>query len=960
MAWVHGGVKFFRGAPGAARTYVEADRSRADDYYLTEGSGIAQRFVAERSQPAVSDPNDGSGPALPSVAVRSGGGLDGDAYEEWVGGFDPVTGEARGRLRTDQQALRFVEVVVNGPKTWSLVAALHPAVAAAYDEAQDRAASEIIGWLVEHATTRVGSRGRQVQVPVDALEAVTVRHYTSRAGDPHRHLHLQVNARVHAMGRWRGLHSVGVVDSIEAINGIGQAAVQCDPQFRQVLADHGYHLDHTSGEVIELAPHARAFSARAAQVAGNIDRYEAAWRRDHPGSEPGAHLRRAWDRRAWAEARPDKVVPLDGETLAQRWRDELTEQGFISPVRASELKSLRAAAIDRDAVADMAVQRLGAKRSAWNGADLRGEVERVLAAVDVVAGPAVRRELAEDVTARAVAASVALLHRGDVPRHVRALTSPYVLAVEGQLVDRLTALARCIAPGSDASRGAEGVGGRASGRPGGQHADADTAGLDPGQQHAVHVLAGTSRLMIVEGAAGAGKTTTLAALKHCLEHVDGPRTAQAKDGGSTGASGSGGTGGGQRMMVVTPTLKAAQVARQQVGVTAFSAAWLIHAHGHRWTETGSRHHVPVPPDEVDPRARLWPGDLLVVDEAGMLDQDTALALLGIVEEAGARVALLGDRHQLPAVGRGGVLDHAIRCAHPADHVTSDVVHRFTDPAYAHLTLAMRTGENPEKVFDQLHAAGHIVIHPTDVERLAVLAGLGAAGETLIADTRAQVNALNHHVADLRNDNQTGTPGMAATVAGRGGSLLRVGDQVATRHNDSSLGVANRDQWTITSLIPTDGASSGGKTGAVVVTNDAKGPRKLPAKYVADHLELAYATTVHGVQGDTVGSCHLLLGETTGAAAVYVAMTRGRDRNTAHLVAGSIDDARRQWLAAASRERADLGPAHATSRAAADIEQYGAEVRHQPDVGLVPGTPRPPGHLVAAWAAGRDTSASRRR
>ncbi len=42
----------------------------------------------------------------------------------------------------------------------------------------------------------------------------------------------------------------------------------------------------------------------------------------------------------------------------------------------------------------------------------------------------------------------------------------------------------------------------------------------------------------------------------------------------------------------------------------------------------------------------------------MLDQDTARALLTIADEAGARVALVGDRHQLPAVGRGGVLDLA--------------------------------------------------------------------------------------------------------------------------------------------------------------------------------------------------------------------------------------------------------------------------------------------------------------
>ena len=100
--------------------------------------------------------------------------------------------------------LRFVEVTVNGPKTWSLAAALYPEVSAALDAAQDRAAGQIIGWVAEHATTRVGPRGRQVQVPVEQVEAAVIRHYTSRAGDPHRHLHLQLNARVFAAGQWRG------------------------------------------------------------------------------------------------------------------------------------------------------------------------------------------------------------------------------------------------------------------------------------------------------------------------------------------------------------------------------------------------------------------------------------------------------------------------------------------------------------------------------------------------------------------------------------------------------------------------------------------------------------------------------------------------------------------------------------------------------------------------------------
>lgn len=169
----------YRGAASAARAYVEADRSRVDDYYLAEGSGLARRFAA-----------------APGSRVEDLGVLDGDAYERWVAGHDPATDEAWGRHRRDGSGVRFVEITVNGPKTWSLAAALDPTVAVAYDAAQDRAAQQVIGWVADHATTRVGPRGRQVQVPVEKVEAVTVRHYTSRAGDPHRHLHLQVNTRV--------------------------------------------------------------------------------------------------------------------------------------------------------------------------------------------------------------------------------------------------------------------------------------------------------------------------------------------------------------------------------------------------------------------------------------------------------------------------------------------------------------------------------------------------------------------------------------------------------------------------------------------------------------------------------------------------------------------------------------------------------------------------------------------
>ncbi len=849
---MHGGVKFYRGSAAAARSYVEADHSRADDYYLAEGSGVAEHY-------AVTIAADG-------MRTERRPDLDGASYERWVAGYDVATGQAKGRLRDDDHALRFVEVVVNGPKTWSLAAALHPDVADAYEDAQTRAAGEVTSWVAQHATTRVGPRGRQVQMPVEKIEAALVRHYTSRAGDPHRHLHLQINARVLARGAWRGLHSVGVVDSIEALNGIGHAAVMCDPQFRAALAARGYTLDD-AGEINELTPYAGRFSQRASQIARNIDRYEAEWRADNPGEEPGPKLRRSWDRRAWADARPDKIAPADGADgadLVHRWNDELHDLGFRPPLEPSTATPATLGQVRRDVAAKLILVRLGAKRSAWNAADIRGEVEKLIASVGIVAEPAARRELTEDVTARAARVCRALRDRDDVPDHIRNLTSDHVLAVEADLVDVIAT--RAVQPVEPiAVRGGE---------------------LDAAQREVVGALAGCAGVLVIEGAAGTGKTTTLAAAHRALDMQD------------------------CRLVVVTPTLKAAQAAQQQVGADAFSAAKLIHQHGFRRDEDGHWSRVDATPDA---RARLLPGDVLLVDEAGMLDQDTARALFAIADKAGATIALLGDRHQLPAVGRGGVLDLAARWAPPEAHLELESVHRFSDETYADLSLLMRTGERPVAVFDVLLERGQIVVHATEVERTAAVADIGARGdELIIADTREQVADVNAAIRDRRQATGERTGERTGEPVTRRGERIGLGDRVATRRNDRDLGVANRDVWTVAGI---------GDDGSLLVAGRA-GQRMLPRAYVSDHVELGFASTAYGAQGQTVDSAHLVVGDSTGAAAAYVAMTRGRHSNVAHLVADSVDEAREQWVEVFSRDRVDLGPWHAATRVDEDIDRDG--------------------------------------
>jgi exodeoxyribonuclease V alpha subunit len=880
---MHGGVKVYRGAPAAARNYLEADRSRADDYYLAEGTGIARRFTASADAPV--------------VELAS---LTGDGYEAWVAGVDPETGVPRGRLRTDARAVRFVEVTVNGPKSWSLAAELHPEIAAAYEAAQDRAAEQVIGWLGQHATARVGPRGGQVAVPVQRLEAVTVRHYTSRAGDPHRHLHLQVNARVFAVGRWRGLDTVAVRDQLAALNGIGHAAVACDPEFRAALAAHGHTLT-PSGEIAQLAPYVGAFSKRARQIERHLDRYESQWRAQHPGEEPGPALRRAWDARAWAENRPDKVSPAPGVELRGRWLDELARLGYCDPRTAVELTTIRVGELDRDQVVEAVLATVGARRSAWNAADVRGEIDQHLAAHNVVADPAARVELAEDLTARAVQNCVPLLDRSGVPEHIRALTSARVLDVEADLVGRLAA--RAAVPSLARQRvDADDVAARAR---------TVAPDLDVGQAAAVAALASDGPLVVIEGAAGAGKTTLLAAARAQL------------------------TDNGRRMTVVTPTLKAAQAAQAELGAATSSAARLAYGHGWRWDQHGS--WTRLRPGDTDPttgrvftgpppESALHAGDLLVVDEAGMLDQDTATALLTLADEHQLRVALIGDRHQLAAVGRGGVLDHAARWSEP---ISVDVVHRFVrtvptdrghrlvpDTDYAELTRVMRTGDNPEALFDALHARDQIRVHATTAESYAaiadaVVADRQASRETsVVAATREQVGELNAvirehliHAGLVHDDN---------TVTTSAGERIGVGDRVATRRNDRDLSVANRDTWTVTHV---------GDDGTLGVTHPVTGRRVLPAGYVSHDVELGYASTAHGAQGSTTHTAHLLLDEHCSAAGAYVAMTRGRHANTAHLVAAEDADAREQWVATFGRDRADLGPAAACDAAGHDASRY---------------------------------------
>ena len=259
-----------------------------------------------------------------------------------------------------------------------------------------------------------------------------------------------------------------------------------------------------------------------------------------------------------------------------------------------------------------------------------------------------------------------------------------------------------------------------------------------------------------------------------------------------------------------------------------------------------------------------------------------------------------------------MLDHAVAWAHPTAVVTLEKVHRFTDPGYAALSLRMRTGDGPGGVFDALHRRGQVVIHASEVERSAVLADAGAGGELVIADTREQVADLNAAIRDHRQRDR---------LAERSSPVQGIGSgSVTGSRPDATTPTSGREP-------PDLDRHRDRRRRQPPPARPRPGPRD-PGRLRKPVRRARLRNHRPRLPGQTVGSAHVAIGDTTGAAAAYVAMTRGRESNVAHLVAENADDARKQWIEVFSRDRADLGPAHARRQA------------HRRDRPLRPPTPTP--------------------
>ncbi len=159
---------------------------------------------------------------------------------------------------------------------------------------------------------------------------------------------------------------------------------------------------------------------------------------------------------------------------------------------------------------------------------------------------------------------------------------------------------------------------------------------------------------------------------------------------------------------------------------------------------------------------------------------------------------------------------------------------------------------------------------------------------LVCDTTEMADALNLRIHNDRIDRN------APSVLGARGQRLSVGDLIVCRRNDPTIAfhhstpnaeslpsVRNGNRWRV--------AAIDAKTNRVAAERlDDKARVVFDNDYVRHHVSLGYAVTVHSAQGATADACHAVLSDSTSRNLLYVAMTRGRHANHAHIYERSTE------------------------------------------------------------------------
>lgn len=351
---------------------------------------------------------------------------------------------------------------------------------------------------------------------------------------------------------------------------------------------------------------------------------------------------------------------------------------------------------------------------------------------------------------------------------------------------------------------------------------------DPEQVDAAYCLI-NSRIAVITGGPGRGKT---AVLRWALKHM------------------------GKNVALCAPSGKAA---RRMAELTRHPSQTVHRLLGLQPERDHTTYH----------RGNPLPYDVVVVDEASTLDSYLCSKLLDACDVEKTRVIFIGDVDQLPSVGPGQVLSDLIASdAVPVVRLTT--MHRAAAESWvcrmAPEILEGRIDLKPASDFQHVECDEDLVDQVVDIT--ARLAREHGRDEVQVMSPmnvgEYGTNVLNSELQAVLN------PGNGHSFSA-GKAKIRVNDLVVVASNDYDRGVFNGETGRVIDI-------SESKDGNVIVDLEDR-LVTYTRQQASEFLRLAYALSVHKMQGSETGFVVLAIHESHGPLLsrkmLYTAITRAK-------------------------------------------------------------------------------------
>lgn len=379
--------------------------------------------------------------------------------------------------------------------------------------------------------------------------------------------------------------------------------------------------------------------------------------------------------------------------------------------------------------------------------------------------------------------------------------------------------------------------------------------FDAEQIDAVRHVTGDHAIAAVVGFAGAGKSTLLEAANHAW------------------------TADGRRVLGAALAGKAAEGLQQSSGIAARTLASWEHA----WAKD---------------RDQLAKGDVLVIDEAGMVSSKQMARVVAAVKTAGAKLVLVGDAMQLQPIEAGAAfraLTERIGCLElggirrQKDAWAQEASRQLARGQVRAALEAYCTHGAIRESADRVDAAREIVSDwmsaRSEIAARAAAAGRPVGGDELLvlAHTNVDVYRLNQSIRASLTE-QGVLIGARTVLTERGNREFAVGDRMIFLKNaifDEPLAPRLGRQHVKNGMLGTVIATKGLAGEAVMRVRLDSGAEVAFGAETYRNVDHGYAATIHKSQGVTVDRVFVLATKTMDQHLAYVALSRHRDQVTVY-------------------------------------------------------------------------------